>query len=212
MIIISVEGNIGSGKTTLIKLLEKNINKSNFIFLLEPIDEWTNINGNNLLDCFYHDAEKYAFLFQCRVFITRIKQLYNKISECSDDSIIFIERSWFSDRMCFAQILKENNIISEMEWIIYKDMFDWVKSFCPVIDKFIYVKCSTKRALDGINKRNRNEESNISYDYIDNLNKKHDQWLLNKDNVLVIDSNIDYTNNYEYLNDIIQNIYTFINV
>jgi deoxyadenosine/deoxycytidine kinase len=63
--IISIEGNIGSGKTTLINKLQENL-QDNFVFLEEPLDEWLEIKDereNTILSKFYSDQSKYSFPF-----------------------------------------------------------------------------------------------------------------------------------------------------
>ena len=69
-----IEGNVGSGKSTFLKLLEKN----GYKIILEPVDEWTqlkNKDDKNLLENFYADQERYAYTFQSIAFRTRIKNL-----------------------------------------------------------------------------------------------------------------------------------------
>ena len=81
--IISIEGNIGSGKSTLVSLLKDTFEntKSNpydVIFLQEPVDEWENIKdsaGNTMLEKFYQDQEKYSFPFQMMAYISRLALL-----------------------------------------------------------------------------------------------------------------------------------------
>lgn len=190
MKIISIEGNIGAGKTTLIRMLKESMHDIDF--LLEPIDKWQDVGGENLLGAFYKDASRYAFLFQCRAFMTRIKQLEEKMSDPMCKDIIVIERSWFSDRMCFSQVLREDGTITEMEWIVYKELFDQMFNFIQKakmnIDKYIYVDCSIDAVYNRIKERNRGEESSIPEEYLKKLKAKHDSWLNDKDNVLLIRS------------------------
>lgn len=190
MKIISIEGNIGAGKTTLIRMLKESMHDVDF--LLEPIDKWQDVGGENLLGAFYKDASRYAFLFQCRAFMTRIKQLEEKMSDPMCKDIIVIERSWFSDRMCFSQVLREDGTITEMEWIVYKELFDQMFKFIQKakmnIDKYIYVDCSIDAVYNRIKERNRGEESSIPEEYLKKLKAKHDLWLNDKDNVLLIRS------------------------
>ena len=74
--IISIEGNIGTGKSTLVQMLKDTYkNYSNVIFLQEPVDMWNTIkdnNGETILSKFYADQEKYAFSFQMMAYISRI--------------------------------------------------------------------------------------------------------------------------------------------
>ena len=74
--IISIEGNIGSGKTTLTKLLKDKTDK--YIIVGEPIEEWLRIrdeNDKNILDKFYNNQKEYSFQFQIMAYITKLKLL-----------------------------------------------------------------------------------------------------------------------------------------
>ena len=75
-IIISIEGNIGSGKSTLINIL-KNKYKDEIYFVDEPVDEWKNIkmDGKDLIEHFYCDNKKYGYLFQNFAYITKLKNI-----------------------------------------------------------------------------------------------------------------------------------------
>ena len=75
-IIISVDGNIGSGKSTLIKILRNRM--KDYIFVDEPVKEWTQVtddNNKNLLAHFYENKERWAYTFQNYAFITRSRNL-----------------------------------------------------------------------------------------------------------------------------------------
>ena len=84
MKIFFIEGNIGTGKTSFLnQLIKSNYFQSVFpdkkiTYLLEPVDEWLNFkdnDGQNALNCFYKDTEKFSFSFQWLVFMTRMKRL-----------------------------------------------------------------------------------------------------------------------------------------
>ena len=77
--ILSIEGNIGSGKSTIIDYLKKKYNKDNInneiVFLPEPVDEWETIKdeeNNTILQKFYADQKKYSFTFQIMAYISRL--------------------------------------------------------------------------------------------------------------------------------------------
>ena len=93
-----IEGNIGSGKTTLINIL-KNFN--NFEVIEEPVNLWLNLKGDdnkNILQEFYDDPERYAYIFQTMVFKTRL----NSIDHPQDKDIRFSERSIWTDKYVFG--------------------------------------------------------------------------------------------------------------
>ena len=95
-IIIFIEGNIGSGKTTFLKNLDVNSINSQKIF--EPVDQWIE---SGMLKKFYKDPKKHAYEFQLYCLKTRF-ELFSKIDNTKD--IVFIERSPMCDRYVFAEI------------------------------------------------------------------------------------------------------------
>ncbi len=85
-----------------------------------------------------------------------------------------------------------------MEWEIYTDWFNWLSNeFDVKPDGYIYLKVQPNICLERINKRNRQEESGIPIEYLENIHIKHDNWLLNdkKIPVLVLDWNCSFDNN-----------------
>ena len=93
-IIFSIEGNIGSGKSTLMENLKKTYkNNSQVIFLKEPVDEWENIkdsNGVTILQKFYADQEKYSFAFQMMAYVSRLNVLRDALKTLHQKS----EKKW----------------------------------------------------------------------------------------------------------------------
>ena len=87
--IVSIEGNIGSGKTTLIQRLEERygslwgFNEKKFVFLREPLDVWNSIKDNdeNILQKYYKEPEKYAMSFQIMAYITFHQRLNDAIKD-----------------------------------------------------------------------------------------------------------------------------------
>jgi deoxyadenosine/deoxycytidine kinase len=185
--LISIEGNIGSGKSTLVEYL-KSLQK--YIFVDEPVNEWLSIKNNqgkNSLECFYENQNENAFCFQVLAYITRLKKLMDKMKENPDNVVIITERSIETDRNVFAKMLYEDGYLSSIEWETYNYWFNTFKETSKV-DLIIYIKTSPIKCLERINKRNRVEESNISIDYLEKCNKFHDDWLNSiNNNIIIID-------------------------
>ena len=114
--IFSIEGNIGSGKSTLVKRLKKHFNflkKVKIVFLPEPVGVWESIKdkkGKNIIEKYYENQEKYAFSFQMMAYITRIHQLKESLKE-NANTIIICERSVFTDKEIFAKMLYDDEKI-----------------------------------------------------------------------------------------------------
>ena len=177
--LISIEGNIGSGKSTVLEYL-KTLKDYNIIFVDEPVSEWMTIkdkNGVNALECFYKDKKENAFCFQVLAYITRLKNLINTLkSNKEENTIIITERSIETDRNVFAKMLYEEGFLSSIEWETYNY---WFNTFLDIstVDIILYIKTNPVKCLERINIRNRLEENSISLEYLDKCNIYHENWL-----------------------------------
>jgi len=193
--IISLEGNIGAGKSSFLKILKQNLSdKAEFID--EPVEEWLQIKNNNnqnLLEVFYQDKKRWAYTFQNIAYITRMKRIIDTMQNTTK-SIIFMDRSLEGDLNTFTKMLKEEGDIDDLEWAAYKK---WNTMFTDLIGKniqtkHIYLRCTPEIAYFRINKRARDEEHNIPFEYIKQLHLYHDNWLLNNTSSYIIDVNKDF--------------------
>jgi deoxyadenosine/deoxycytidine kinase len=197
---IFVEGNIGTGKSTFLTKLSED-----FKVILEPVDEWIkmkNANGKNLLEEFYSDPSRNAYLFQSIAFRSRMKNIIRQ------DTCLF-ERSIYTDRNVFAKTCREDGLIGDIEWNDYVSWFDWLTSEFQIKPHgFIYLRCDPEVSYERIKMRKRSGEESISFDYLKKLHRKHDDWLLNEDptKVLIVDVNEDFENNPERLQVMIDQV------
>ena len=140
--IIAIEGNIGSGKSTLVSKLEEIFkNNTDYYFLQEPVSIWNTIkdeNGVTILEKFYNETEKYAFQFQMMAYISRLSILREALKN-KNAKYIITERSIYTDSNVFAKMLYDDKKITLIEYTIYKKWFDEFISEIP-ISKIIYVK------------------------------------------------------------------------
>ena len=215
--IVSIEGNIGSGKSTLIEHLKKNYKKDNIIYLEEPVKEWTNIkdkNDKNILVKFYEDQKKYSFAFQMMAYISRLDLLRRTIKE-NPESIIITERSLYTDKYVFAKMLYDSDKIEEIEYSIYNRWFSSMIDLAP-LNKIIYMKTSPETSFKRIIKRSREGEDNIEEDYIRECNRYHDEMFKHIDDnnnieKLIIDCSENIETNECLLDDWTKDILNFIN-
>jgi len=194
--ILSFEGNIGSGKSSLVEAFKdyysnkQNCKGLNICFLQEPIDIWNTIknkNGKTMIECYYADQQQYAFAFQMMAYISRLTTLKTELHKNYD--IIFTERCLFTDRNVFAKMLYDEGKINEIEYQIYNKWFDeFIKDF-PKIE-YIYLKTNPKIAFDRIIKRDRPGE-NIPLEYLEKCDKYHDNWLDQYNNKYILECNTD---------------------
>lgn len=179
--VLIIEGNIGAGKSTFLQLLEKHLVIDP---VYEPHQKWQNIgNGENLLEKFYSDISRWAYTFQTYAFVTRVLEQERKFKEATCD-VQILERSVFSDRYCFAKNCYEMGVMQPIEWQIYRDWFRWlVDGYATKPTGFIYLQADPQVCYDRLRKRNRQEESSVPLDYLKRLHEKHEQWLLQKQEI-----------------------------
>ena len=206
-ILVSIQGNIGSGKSSLLKNLENynfNLSKKKICFLQEPVDEWEALHDENnltLLQLYYKDKKTYSFPFQIMAFMTRLKQLKEALSKNYD--IIITERSLSADHNIFTKMLLDENIIKLIEYKIY---LKWVEEFKLDMpnEYIIYLKTDPEIAHERIIQRNRLGE-NIDIKYIKKCHNYHEIWLNNVNNICILNGNLnnkDTNNLKKWITDI----------
>ena len=214
--LLSVECNIGSGKSTFCKYIKERFSEEEnkpdnkkVYFLDEPVSEWESIKNSegNLLENFYKNPDKYAFCFQMAAYISRLVKLKDMIKEVEQDAIIITERSVFSDYNIFARMLHKTKKINDIEFEVYNKWFYYFVKDIPDI-LFVYIKTSSNNCHDRVLKRSRKGEDSITLDYLDTCGCYHDNWLEREKNKIILDGNKDTTFHSEYL-DIIKNFIGF---
>jgi deoxyadenosine/deoxycytidine kinase len=189
--IISIEGNIGSGKSTIVQNLKK-YSKSDYIFVQEPVDEWKTIcdeSGESILSHFYKDNKRYSFQFQMMAYISRLNILRN-IIKTNPNAIIITERCLFTDKYVFAKMLYESGNMTKIEYDIYNKWFETFITDIP-IDGIFYVKTTPEICEERIKRRNRNGE-NIPLNYLNTCHEYHERWLNKNDTpVTLYDGNVE---------------------
>jgi len=222
-ILVSIEGNIGGGKSTLLSKLEEifgtsNITKKQVIFLQEPVKQWSTIRDENdvtMLEKFYADQKKYSFSFQMMAYISRLALLKQAYEE-NENAIIITERSLYTDRFVFAKMLFDSGKIEFINYQIYLKWFDTFVVDYPV-DFVIYVKADPETCHQRIMERSRKGEDNIPLDYLKSVDDNHEQMLdetrelvVKKEYILTLDGNIDIYKNPNNLHEWIEEISKFI--
>ena len=162
---IAIAGNIGSGKTTLTKMLAKRYGwKANF----EPVD------NNPYLADYYKDMERWSFNLQIYFLNKRFKDVV-EISKCDD--VIIQDRTIYEDARIFAPNLHSMGLMSSRDFENYSDLFDLMMSLVNPPDLMIYLRSSIPNLIAQIQKRGREYEKSIRIDYITGLNEKYEKWI-----------------------------------
>jgi deoxyadenosine/deoxycytidine kinase len=187
-ILISIEGDIGAGKTTLINTMRTMY--PNWHFIPEPIETWQNlktVEGDNLLELFYKNKERYSYTFQNCALLSRalnIKQIIDKWKKDCDinpalakHNVFLTERCLETDFHVFAQMLYDDGCMNLVEWDLYKMWYNYVKSQSYPLSGIIYVSTPPEICADRIKQRGRKGEGDIPIEYLENLDKYQKYWL-----------------------------------
>ena len=193
-LIFSIDGNIGSGKSTLVDYLKQNlkeIGKYSVVFLQEPVETWNNIkdrDGMSILEKYYSNPERYSFAFQMMAYITRLSTLRKAYREAPDNTIIITERSLHTDYNIFAKMLYDSGKIEQVEYTIY---CNWFYEFIDDLDisGFIYLQIPPETCYSRIKSRNRKGEESIPIEYLQDCHNYHEKWLINTNCLYLKDKN-----------------------
>lgn len=186
--VYSIEGNIGAGKTTILKIIGKTCDDAYFVE--EPVSQWQNVGGMNLLEKFYEDPDRWGFSFEFYVMLTKLKALA-KAAE-SDKPVVILERSFFSNKI-FMDISAKLGKLNDLEYQMLNNIFDFfMANVYPILSGIIYLNTPVDICISRIAKRNRGEESNVDKNYLIMLKEKFDQ-LANDSTIptMIIDGNFD---------------------
>jgi deoxyadenosine/deoxycytidine kinase len=206
-VIVSFDGNIGSGKSTTCyeyeQYLKTHISNANagsgpeecienpifptitsfcdeVCFLDEPVELWNKVcdkNGVNILTNLYKDIRANAFKFQMMAYISRLS-LLRKAVQNPKIKLIITERSVETDRNVFAKMLYDAGDISHDEFQIYTLWFDEFLTDVA-LSGIVYIHASPEVCMERIEKRARSGES-IQIDYIQRCHQYHEDWIHTK--------------------------------
>lgn len=193
---ITIEGVVGVGKTTLMEIL---VNEG-----YNPIKE--PVIDNPILDRFYHNRKRYSFPLQIFFLNKRFEQIHKVNPEMKN----VMDRSIYGDAI-FAKLLNENNELSDIEYEIFEELFDNLVKYIEKPKLLIYLETSTDHAMLRINQRGRGYEQAVERDYWEKLNNSYQEFFNNysMSPVLKINvENLDFKNNSkdkEYVLSLINN-------
>ena len=225
--IIYIEGNIGTGKSTFVELLTNYISsieaqgRFQTHLVQEPVDEWLktfDADGKNILEKFYEDQDRWSFTFQMNSFISRahrIQEITQSESVTSNEKepLLIVERSIYTDRHCFAKNCYESGKMTKLEYDIYCRWNDWLSDQFALRPKaYIYLRCPPEENVVRIAKRSREGECGIPLEYLKQLNQMHDSWMAQEKCTIPV-LTIDATKNFldpSVMNEIFSELNTFL--
>lgn len=184
---IAIAGNIGSGKTTLTKMLAAHYGWT---------PKFESVDFNPYLADFYEDMARWSFNLQIYFLNKRFKDV---VDISRTDEVIIQDRTIYEDARIFAPNLHDMGLMSSRDFENYSDLFNLMMSLVGNPDLLIYLRSSIPNLVSQIQKRGREYEKGIRIDYLTGLNEKYERWINSYDgNLLVIDADhIKFGNNPE---------------
>ena len=194
---IAIAGNIGSGKTTLTKLLSNHYD-------WEP--HYEAMDNNPYITDFYDDMTRWSFNLQIYFLHTRFSSL---IAARNSSKTIIQDRTIYEDAYIFAPNLHAMGLMTKRDIDNYSGLFELMDGFVKGPDLLIYLRGSISTLVDQIQKRGRQYENNIRIDYLSRLNERYEAWIssYDKGKLMIIDVDKNkFPENPEDLGDIINRI------
>jgi len=181
---IVIEGNIGAGKTSLVKKLGEDFKAK---LILERYAE------NPFLPKFYHEPDRYSFPVELSFLADRYHQLKEELSNRNIFSSLILADYYFAKSLIFARITLKDD-----EYNLYRQLYDIIHQHLPIPDLYVYLHLPVEKLKTNIKKRGRDYELKIDDEYLTSLQNGYFDYLKSQKNmkILLIDeSNINYVNN-----------------
>lgn len=192
---ITIEGNIGAGKTTLAKMLAEEFNAN---LILEQYAD------NPFLPKFYQNPDKYSFHVELSFLASRYKQLINDLPFKNLFKTFTIADFYFAKSLIFARATLSNN-----EFNLYREIFNIIYKSLPTPDVFVYLHEEPNRLKQNINKRGRSYEQDIEIDYLRKIQEGYFRFMKENKHLkfVIIDLNgkdfVNRSSNYQAIKTII---------
>jgi deoxyadenosine/deoxycytidine kinase len=194
---IAVAGNIGSGKSTLTQLLAKHYGWEARYEVVEQ---------NPYLEDYYKDIHRWSFNLEVFFLKERFRDLID-ISQSADT--IIQDRTIYEGVYVFMENNHAMGQLSDRDYETFMELFDQMMAVVRQPELMIYLKASVPHLVGNIQKRGRNYEQSIQLEYLENLNRRYDEFIYNryKGRVMTVDKDtLDFQHNPKDLAQIIDRI------
>ncbi len=194
---IAVAGNIGAGKSSLVKFITTNWN-------VKPFFEPNEVNP--FLTDFYQDMQRWAFHSQISFLAKRLALHQQLVTE---PGVVVQDRTIYEDAEIFARNLHLNGHMTKREYDTYFELYQAIVATLPSPDLLIYLRCSVNMARKRIRYRGRPEEQSIPRAYITTLHDLYEDWFSrwNRSDSLVIEMDtLDWKNDLIHRAELIESI------
>ena len=184
---IGIAGNIGSGKTTLTRMLAEHYGWT---------PKYESVTYNPYLEDYYRDIPRWSYNLETYFLAQRFKDLL-EISK--SDDVVIQDRTILEVVHIFVENNREMGNLSERDYDTYMQIFSLMMSMVSLPDLLIYLRSSVSHLVSQIQKRGRDYEQSMSLDYLGGLNEKYEKWIEGyKGKLLIIDADmLDFENRPE---------------
>lgn len=184
---IGIAGNIGSGKSTLTRMLSAHYGWT---------PKYEAVTYNPYLEDYYKDIQRWSFNLETYFLAQRFKDV---LEIASSKDVIVQDRTILEGVNIFVANNKEMGNLTDRDYDTYMDLFNLMMSLVKAPDLLIYLKASVPHLVSQIQKRGREYEQGMSIEYLTNLNRRYEKWIGEyKGRVLTIDTDgLDFENRPE---------------
>ena len=194
---IAVAGNIGSGKSTLTRLLAKHYGWE---------ARFESVDHNPYMEDYYHDIYRWSFNLEVYFLKERFRDL---LDIAKADHTIIQDRTIYEGVYVFMENNKAMGHLSDRDYETYMELFQQMMGVVKLPDLMIYLRASVPHLVGNIQKRGRDYEQSIQLEYLQNLNERYDNFIYHKypGKVIIVEKDdLDYQNNPKDLAQIIDRI------
>ena len=194
---IAISGNIGSGKTTLTRLLAKHYNWE---------AQFEDAEENPYLNDFYEDMQRWSFSLQVYFLNSRFNQV---LDIRQSEKTVIQDRTIYEDARIFAPNLHDMGLMPTRDFENYQSLFKLMSSLVQPPDLLIYLRAEVPKLVEKIQSRGRDYENTIRLDYLTRLNERYEAWIseYSLGKLMIVDvNNTDFINNPKDLSSVIDKI------
>ncbi len=165
---IAVAGNIGSGKSTLTRLLARHYGWE---------ARFEAVEHNPYLEDYYRDIHRWSFNMEVYFLKERFRDL---IAISQADHTIIQDRTIYEGVYVFMANNRDMGNLSERDFETYMELFEQMMTVVKVPDLMIYLRASVPHLVSNIQKRGRDYEQTMQLEYLQNLNNRYDDFIQHK--------------------------------
>jgi deoxyadenosine/deoxycytidine kinase len=165
---IAVAGNIGSGKTTLTQMLARHYGWE---------ARYEAVAGNPYLEDYYRDLHRWSFNLEVYFLKERFRDL---IAIAKVGHTVIQDRSIFEGVYVFMANNKAMGHLSDRDYDTYMELFEQMMTVVRIPDLMIYLRASVAHLVGNIQQRGRHYEQQIQLEYLENLNRRYEDFITNK--------------------------------